>query len=159
MSKIANLYIGRAGQMAVMAEFLMRGYNVAIPEVDVGDDILVVRDSDGEYARIQVKTTRVTKTGKGYSARYSLKLRQLESPSAPETWYVFANRLLDKWASFIIISREDLYYFYQTRQVGSVNKGGVLSLYFAYTDDAVICSGQDFSHHLNNWGSWPPVEH
>jgi len=27
--------------MAVMAEFLMRGYNVAIPEVDVGDDILV----------------------------------------------------------------------------------------------------------------------
>jgi len=36
MSKKANLYIGRAGQMAVMAEFLIRGYNVAIPEVDGG---------------------------------------------------------------------------------------------------------------------------
>lgn len=36
-----NLYVGRAGQMAVMSEFLVRGYNVAIPEVDVGDDIFV----------------------------------------------------------------------------------------------------------------------
>lgn len=33
-----SLYIGRSGQLAVMAEFLYRGYNVAIPEVDVGDD-------------------------------------------------------------------------------------------------------------------------
>lgn len=51
-----NLYLGRAGQMAVMAEFLVRGYNVAIPEVDIGDDIFVVRDDDGEYSRIQVKS-------------------------------------------------------------------------------------------------------
>jgi hypothetical protein len=34
-------YVGRAGQLAVMAEFLLRGYNVAIPEVDEGDDIFV----------------------------------------------------------------------------------------------------------------------
>jgi hypothetical protein len=27
MSKRANLYIGRAGQMAVIAEFLLRGYS------------------------------------------------------------------------------------------------------------------------------------
>ena len=50
----ANLYVGRAGQMAVMAEFLVRGYNVAVPEVDVGDDIFVVKDNDGEYSRVQV---------------------------------------------------------------------------------------------------------
>lgn len=35
--------------MAVMAEFLMRGYNAAIPEVDIGDDILVVTDSNRLY--------------------------------------------------------------------------------------------------------------
>ncbi len=28
-----------------MAEFLLRGWNVAIPEVDVGDDIFVVDDN------------------------------------------------------------------------------------------------------------------
>ena len=32
-------FVGKAGQLAVMAEFLLRGYNVAMPEVDVGDDI------------------------------------------------------------------------------------------------------------------------
>ncbi|MEZ4731127.1 MAG: hypothetical protein R3E79_28740 [Caldilineaceae bacterium] len=45
------LYIGRSGQMAAMAEFLYRGYNAAIPEVDIGDDIFVVKDSNGEYAK------------------------------------------------------------------------------------------------------------
>lgn len=41
MSQKQNLYVGRAGQMAVMAEFLLRGWNVALPEVDIGEDIFV----------------------------------------------------------------------------------------------------------------------
>ena len=40
-----SLYVGRSGQMAVMAEFLIRGYNVAVPEVDVGHDIISDRFS------------------------------------------------------------------------------------------------------------------
>jgi hypothetical protein len=39
-----------------MAEFLLRGYNVAMPEVDIGDDIFVVHDREGELWRVQVKT-------------------------------------------------------------------------------------------------------
>jgi len=35
-------YVGKAGQLAAMAEFLLRGYNVAMPEVDVGDDQLLL---------------------------------------------------------------------------------------------------------------------
>ena len=38
--------------MAVMSEFLDRGYNVAVPEVDIGDDIFVVHDGSGVYRRI-----------------------------------------------------------------------------------------------------------
>lgn len=68
-----SLYVGRAGQMAVMAEFLARGYNVAIPEVDVGDDIFVVRDLSEQYSRIQVKTAMAKAKKTGYSARYSVK--------------------------------------------------------------------------------------
>ena len=37
-------YVGKGGHLAVMGEFLLRGYNVAMPEVDVGDDIFVVHD-------------------------------------------------------------------------------------------------------------------
>jgi hypothetical protein len=39
MSHKYNLYLGKAGQQAVMSEFLVRGWNVATPEVDIGDDI------------------------------------------------------------------------------------------------------------------------
>ena len=52
----SNLYIGRAGQLLVMSEFLLRGWNAALPEVDVGDDVFVVKDEDGTLFRIQVKT-------------------------------------------------------------------------------------------------------
>ncbi|MEO0044264.1 MAG: hypothetical protein RL329_3712 [Bacteroidota bacterium] len=30
-----NLYLGKAGQLSVMSNFLIRGWNVATPEVDV----------------------------------------------------------------------------------------------------------------------------
>ncbi len=159
MSKLANLYIGRAGQMAVMAEFLIRGYNVAVPEVDVGDDILVVRDSDGEFARVQVKATNATSTNRGYSARYTLKLSQLALPIRPEIWYVFASRFQDKWDTFVIIPREKLFELYELYNIGSVNKNGVVSLYFANHDGNIICSGQDLTRFAGNWSDWPTIEH
>ena len=82
--------------MAVMSEFLDRGYNVAVPEVDIGDDIFVVHDGSGVYRRIQVKTSYAKPTRKGTSARYSLRLSQLAEPTAPETWYVFVRRSADR---------------------------------------------------------------
>jgi hypothetical protein len=154
-----SLYIGRSGQMAVMAEFLIRGYNVAIPEVDVGDDIFVVKDSNGEYSRVQVKTALATPMRNGYSARYALRFSQLETRSIPETWYVFANRIDERWASFIVISRQQLYELYDLHNIGSLNKSGLLSLYFTYSDSSAMCSGQDFSAFLNNWNGWPPIAH
>ena len=158
MSK-QNHYNGRAGQLAVMAEFLIRGYNVAIPEVDVGDDIFVVSDISGEYSRVQVKTTLAKPTKYGYSARYFIRLTQLETQTFPETWYVFSNRVLDEWSSFFVISRQDLYKLYQVHELGSLSKRGIVSLYFSYSEDEVICSGQDLSQYLNNWTSWPLLSH
>ena len=35
-------YIGKAGHLAVVVELALQGYNVAVPEIDEGDDILVV---------------------------------------------------------------------------------------------------------------------
>jgi hypothetical protein len=53
---VGTQYIGKAGQFAVMAELAFRGYNVAIPEIDVGDDVFVVNQGTGFLSRIQVKT-------------------------------------------------------------------------------------------------------
>jgi uncharacterized protein YuzE len=70
MSKKTNLYIGKAGQFAAMSEFLMRGWNVAVPEVDIGDDIFVVRDENGEFVRVQVKTATAQARSKSFSAQF-----------------------------------------------------------------------------------------
>ena len=51
MSKKFNQYLGKAGHLTVMSEFLMLGWNVAIPEVDIGDDIFVVQDENGTLRR------------------------------------------------------------------------------------------------------------
>ena len=34
MSQLKNLYLGKAGEFLVMSHFLMRGWHVAVPEVD-----------------------------------------------------------------------------------------------------------------------------
>lgn len=51
-------YVGYAGQLDVMAELSMRGYNVAAPGVDIGDDVLVLNEDTGKIDRVQVKTAR-----------------------------------------------------------------------------------------------------
>ena len=64
-----SLHVGKAGQLAVMSEFALRGYNVAIPEIDTGDDVFVVNDQKGAMSRIQVKTAnpKIKKTRCAFS--------------------------------------------------------------------------------------------
>jgi hypothetical protein len=63
-----NEYVGRAGQLAVMAELSWRGYNIAIPEIDIGDDVFAVNDLTGHMWRLQVKTA--TEKPQKKSAKY-----------------------------------------------------------------------------------------
>ena len=44
----------------------MLGWNVAIPEVDIGDDIFVVQDDNGTLRRVQVKTSTSTDRKESY---------------------------------------------------------------------------------------------
>lgn len=159
MSKRANLYLGRAGQIAVMAEFLARGWNVAIPEVDVGDDIFVVRDSDGNLSRIQVKTASVSINKENYSARFNVSLAQLSVPRTPELSYVFTVRRKQAWDSFVIIGRATLFEEFQLYSIGSILKRDKLLLTFFFSQDNVVGSGRDFTRYLNNWQQWPPIRH
>ena len=109
MSKKFNLYLGKAGQLATMSYFLARGWNVATPEVDVGDDIFVIEDKKGIFYRVQVKTSQAVERKDGnYSVRYNLPLAQLEAEITPEIYYVFVVYRNHEWAEKIIISRQDL---------------------------------------------------
>ena len=50
-------HFGRAGEYFAMSELLLRGWNVAVPVVDVGDDVFVIDDRDKTTLRAQVKTS------------------------------------------------------------------------------------------------------
>jgi hypothetical protein len=161
MSKKSNLYIGRAGQLVVMAEFLMRGWNVAIPEVDIGDDLFIIKDEDGALSRIQVKTASAEERQDGYSARHALRFTQLSQPSTPDITYIFVSRLRNHWKPFLIVPRSVLYEEHDLYQVGSLTQNGLVTLYirFSTNNGKVICSERDFSSYLDNWKFWPLIQH
>src|SRR5262249_19233266 len=96
-------HVGKAGQLAVMAEFLLRGYNVAMPEVDVGDDIFVVHDTRGRLWRIQVKTAIGRATRQGFRGQFAVGLKQLQTVKEPDLIYAFALRRMGQW-EFVVIS-------------------------------------------------------
>ncbi len=158
MSKRSNLYTGRAGHLAVMAELLLRGWNTAIPEVDVGDDIFVVHDSQRDLRRVQVKTALARPLQVGHSAQFNLSLSQLQTSMTPEVTYIFAVRLCDRWDSFVVIDREILDEEHSSYRLGSGSTDRlVLRLRFKGT--SVTCKRRDLSQYRNNWTAFPVIEH
>lgn len=87
MAKTPNkdAFTGRSGQLAVMAEFLIRETNVAIPEVDIGEDIVVVGDDRVRITPVQVKTANALEAQPEHSdkfrAQFRVPIKQLETSS------------------------------------------------------------------------------
>ncbi len=144
--------------MAVMSEFLVRGYNVAIPEVDVGDDIFVVRDDLGQLFRIQVKAATAQNRKRSFTAQFRVPFRQLETPIIPDLYYVFTVRRNERWEEFLILGRRVLYDQHINNNVGSLNNKNVV-FPFSFTNGDVVCQGQSFQGHRNNWSRWPAIDH
>ncbi len=180
MTTTKRSHIGRAGDHAVMAEFLLRGWNVAIPEVDVGDDIFVVDDNADRVIRVQVKTAeRVQSSGDGARAIYAgISLAQIWSGTLP-FFYVFVLRHAGRW-EFVVMSRErlrDLRAKVETEALaaaGAAKSGarpkatrpaagapstrqGALSLAFVFTGSDVTLWGRSVQTYRNNWSEFPEI--
>lgn len=153
MSKaIDKQYFGKAGHLYVMSEFLLKGWNVATPEVDTGDDVFVVQDrkEPAQVARVQVKTATAIITKKGYKAQFSLRLDQLKRTTiTPKLVYVFVCRLQDKWLPLCIVEQSFLRDIY--KQQNTQAKSNAINLTIFYEEERLICYGQDFSAHQNNF--------
>jgi hypothetical protein len=146
-------YVGKAGQLAAMAEFLLRGYNVAMPEVDVGDDIFVVHDRSGQLWRIQVKTAVGVRRGYGYSGRFAVNRQQLCTEKDPDLFYVFALRASRGW-EFLIVPRRRLDGEQERFNLGSP-AGEEILFNFRFGNSQVLCGERDFQPCRNNWDAWP----
>jgi hypothetical protein len=145
-----HLYFGKAGHLFVMSEFLLRGWNVAIPEVDVGDDIFVVKDFNGELVRVQVKTSKAIylKNG-GYTAQFKLSLKQLRD-SIKEVSYVFVVREINNWNLPIIIDQQILLELYENHSLGSEYNDN-LTLRLIFKNEKVTNKKIDLTEYQNNF--------
>ena len=158
MTKKFNQYVGKAGHLFVMSEFLMLGWNVAIPEVDIGDDIFVVQDSNGTLRRVQVKTSASTERKSTYSGRFSASVKNLRNVGATFVYYIFIVRRGDEWSKPVII-RQDYLLDHLDRNHVSMDGKDAITLYFSYSDERVLCSGQDYTKYVRDFSDFPPVQH
>lgn len=159
MSKKQNSYLGKAGQFAIMSEFLCRGWNVAIPEVDVGDDIFVVRDADGNFIRVQVKTATGKRNKRIISAQFNLRRSQLKTEVTPMLVYAFLTRFNDQWLYYALIRQDTLLEHLQDYGMGAQNDNDQINITFALKGDKLFCRKQDFSSYVADFREFPVVEH
>lgn len=157
-------YSGKAGQRAVVAEVMFRGYNAAIPEVDVGDDIWVFDDASQGLIQVQVKTAKKKQPyADGFSAAYNIPGPQLRGSSSGLFVYVFVARIADDWA-FVLISRLDLqrerteFEDREGKETDGDSYGFRLRFYIedGRVNDVTVW-GVSFKKYLNNWQHFPEV--
>lgn len=161
MTRRFNHFLGKAGHLAVMSEFLIRGWNVAIPEVDIGDDIFVVHDKDGTLERVQVKSATARQRANGFSAQFTVPMKQLTRiANPPFIHYVFIARLSDSWSRPVIVLQDALLRYVNSMNMGAKAEGKV-NFYFAFDAEqkTVICSGLDLSRHIADFSDFPILEH
>lgn len=153
-----HLYDGAGGHYSVMSELLCRGWNVAVPTVDVGDDVFVIKDKARQFLPVQVKTANGKSNTKGYSTLYKLRVSQLTVSTTPDLVYVFAARVNNRWGGFVTIGRYDLEVLYSNGKFGTLNKkGDYLHLTFSYVNGTVKCSGIDLTKYLDTWSQFPVI--
>ncbi len=146
---IHRSYTGRSGQMAVLAELLIRRCNAAVPEVDVGTDLFAFHDEREEVARLQVKTSQGEryKRGDGHSAQFSLPIKQLERPDRPSLFYALVVRLDERFIDFLVIGRSRLADLWNgPRRFGTRDPDDNLVLTVQFRD-RVMCGEADLTDH------------
>jgi len=158
MKKNFPLYLGKAGHLSVMSEFLIRGWNVAIPEVDIGDDIFVVQDDNGTLRRVQVKTSTSTAHQNSFSGQFNVPIKQLRDYKVNfPVYYVFIVRHQDGWTKPIIIRQDYLRDHFENEEMGSQHEGN-LNLYFSFEEGKVECSHTNLSKYIGDFTDFPLIE-
>lgn len=158
MTKKFNQYLGKAGHLAVMSEFLILGWNVAIPEVDIGDDIFVVQDDNGTLRRVQVKTSTATNRLSGFSAQFNVSVKNLRNITNILVHYVFIARQDNQWTKPVIIRQDYLLDHFENSNAGSAHEGNII-FYFSFSNEHVECSGQDFTKYIQDYADFPFIKH
>jgi hypothetical protein len=146
-------YVGKAGHLAAMSELALRGYNVAIPEIDVGDDVFVVNDRSGAMWRIQVKTAQARVQKKSLAFQFRLRENSIQAVQTPDLHFVFVLRTQDRWR-FVVLARAVLQNYVTASGLGTL-AGTYRQVNFTLAGNLLRGSKVTLSHHLEDWATWP----
>jgi hypothetical protein len=159
-------FFGRSAQLAVMAELLYRRINVAIPEVDVGDDIFVVKGLSPQVTRVQVKGARAKEQKDSHFVLINVPSDQLKVPQDnPPLVYAFPIRRWNdesgRWSDFLVIRRGILFARFNegagTEHVDPKGKPYVQFRIVLTANSVRSGTGDvDLQKYRNAWDPWPP---
>ena len=149
-------YIGKAGHLAVMGEISFRGYNVALPEIDKGDDIFAVNDSTGAMWRLQVKTSSGRVQRQSIAYQFRIRESAIRSPQTPDLHFIFVMRENDHWR-FLIMDRAVFRSYVVNNNFGTLAGDHRQVSITLHNDGRAICSGTNLQNHLEDWVTWPII--
>ena len=149
-------YVGKAGHLAVMGELSLRGYNVALPEIDKGDDIFAVNDATGAMWRLQVKTSSGRVQAQSIAYQFRIRESAIQTPQTPELHFIFVMRENDRWR-FLIMDRAVLRNYVVNNNLGTAANDFRQVNITLHNDGLAICSGTNLRNHLEDWVTWPII--
>lgn len=147
-------YTGKAGHLAVMGEFCLRGYNASMPEIDKGDDVFVVNDETGAMWRLQVKTSLGKRQQQSRAYQFRVRESSIQQPQTPDLHFAFVMRKEKIW-HFILMDRSVLRNYIRNNNLGTLANDYRQINITLYEDGRAMCSGIDLQHHLEDWNTWP----
>jgi len=152
---VRDLLLGSSGQHAVAAELLHRRYNVAIPIVDDGTDLLVL-GPPGTVQRLQVKTSDAVGKTKPYEVLFGGLHRTdvVQPPGKDLLHYAFMVRVEEGWWHALLLNQAELGALY-ARSNGR-GKGAKMGVRLTVESADQKIWGQSVKRFWNCWDSaWP----
>jgi hypothetical protein len=149
-------YKGKAAQLHVMSQLLLRGWNVAIPEIDTGDDILVVKDNTGDLRKVQVKSTYtiLQEDDTGFKVKFNIPGKQLIKEQPVELTYFFVVLKNGVWHNQIIVIQRDQLEYKLSLMKEDISKENI-NFYVTFSKEGVISQSEDFSDFINDYSLFP----
>lgn len=144
---VSSNFIGKAGEHAVMAELLYRGFNSSLMAVDEGVDIVASRGN--EYFHIQVKTSALGTNGK-YA--FFIKNSSFDANNGGKVFYILVMRSPDGGTKFAVIPSVQLSIHRGTGVVGGTNG---ISLFVTPDEKGrsfTMNKGHSIDQFINNFG-------
>ncbi len=144
---IAGGFTGKGGEHLVCSELIFRGFNASIMSVDVGMDIVAVRDN--QLYGIQVKTSNLNKFD-----TYTFDVRKVsfERHSTSNIYYIFVLHSLTK-NSYLILPFHEMEKKMHDGAILEILNGTKYRVSIKFRNEKVYLGNMDheMGYYLDNW--------